>query len=45
MPAPSASSATALRNELATQIEHEILRFSDADKEAMLAPALGRQHG
>jgi hypothetical protein len=36
----SASSATALRNELATQIEYEILRFSDVDKEAVLALAL-----
>jgi hypothetical protein len=36
----STSSATALRNELATQIEYEILRFSDVDKEAVLALAL-----
>ena len=34
------SSTRLLRQELATQIEHEILQFSDANKEAVLALAL-----
>ena len=29
-----------LRRELATQIEHEVLRFSDPDKQAVLVVAL-----
>jgi hypothetical protein len=36
----SQSSTRALRHELATQIEHEVLRFSDYDKRAALTLAL-----
>jgi hypothetical protein len=36
----SQPSTRALRQELATQIEHEVLRFSDYDKRAALTLAL-----
>ena len=36
----SASSNRLLRHELATQIEHELLRFADPDKQAVLIIAL-----